>query len=137
VVKKVAISKNRLDFLYRRGNIFTMTADARKYRRVELEKLIFDSQAELGKLKSECNHELIAKGRFTYSFRESKAVQTYNPRKLQLGEPWESVHMYCQICDKDFGWYCPKNPKGYCEYYCEAGGYGEECVFCHKPDERK
>jgi hypothetical protein len=110
-----------------------MTPEEIKQRRLQLEEQDFAIRTEMGRICRECKHEQIEKGSLKYSYREGKVVQTYRPYPLQSWERWESVLMFCQICDKEFGWFCPKNPKGYCEY----DNHGYACIHCHISDERK
>ena len=114
-------------------------------RRLELEKIIVDAQRELGTIifSKTCNH-IISKGRLCYSNRDSEIVQTYEKRIAIKGKDHyrhgevECITMYCQICDKDFGWFCPTNPKGYCEYKTpNIEYYSPNCVFCGISSERK
>jgi hypothetical protein len=46
---------------------------------------------------------------------------------------YETGGCFCSVCGENLGWYCPKNPKQYCEY----DGKTEECIYCGEPEERK
>ena len=74
-------------------------------------------------------------------------------------------HAWCEICEADFGWHCPKSPDHACHYFSERVAPGMEpyvqlnngqiaylsidhyenqeyetddcCLFCHDPYERK
>lgn len=39
----------------------------------------------------------------------------------------------CDICNYDFGWWCPDSPTHYCEYK----DFSEYCKYCGEPSERK
>lgn len=39
----------------------------------------------------------------------------------------------CDICQMDFGWWCPKSEDHTCEYPDDS----EYCKFCGEPSERK
>lgn len=111
-------------------------------RRLELEMQLIDIQCELGQLKNSCTHEVIAKGSLQYSHRLSKIVQTYESRTKQETNSFfadSSTFVTCQICGKDFGWFCPRNPKDiYCKYDDSVDSYSnEECIYCGLPEERK
>ena len=41
----------------------------------------------------------------------------------------------CEICAKDFGWYCEDSPKKYCEYDESSGWI--DCKHCGQPTTRK
>jgi len=45
--------------------------------------------------------------------------------------------VYCLICEKAGGWYCPKNPTMQCEYDFDEDPLGDSCIHCGAPDERK
>jgi hypothetical protein len=108
--------------------------------RIALEARIFNSQSELGKISRECKHLNVAKGKLMYSPRQKDIVQTWedNPRRKELEtEDPPCVSMFCQDCGKEFGWYCPVNPKGYCVYERPDGTYDSECIHCRISNERK
>ncbi len=45
---------------------------------------------------------------------------------------------YCDICEEDFGWWCPDSIDHVCEYRQEDGSYNyDNCIHCHQPEERK
>lgn len=46
-------------------------------------------------------------------------------------ESHDSAH--CDICGKDFGWWCPDSTTHICQYEDDS----ECCIFCGQPDERK
>jgi hypothetical protein len=41
--------------------------------------------------------------------------------------------VYCEVCDRRFGWSCPNSDTGYCRYIDE---HTENCVYCGQPEER-
>ena len=46
--------------------------------------------------------------------------------------------LYCTVCDKCFGWYCPTSPDHLCDYEQEDGTYNNDiCRYCGQPEERK
>lgn len=50
--------------------------------------------------------------------------------------PWDTAT--CNICGKDFDWYCPESPTLTCDYEQEDGSYDEDCCrYCGCPEERK
>ena len=60
------------------------------------------------------------------------------PNNLKIDEElklnrWASTGAYCEICGKDFGWWCPKSPSHVCSYFKSE----DDCDFCHMPKERK
>lgn len=60
-----------------------------------------------------------------------------NIREKLKTNKWSSCGAICVICEKDFGWFCSKNPdpkKPYCEY---DRTHGESCIHCGMPSERK
>lgn len=50
--------------------------------------------------------------------------------------PWGSAK--CNICDKEFSWYCPESPTLECDYEYDNGDYNDDCCkYCAEPEERK
>lgn len=44
----------------------------------------------------------------------------------------------CNICEKEFDWYCPTSPTLECDYEQEDGSYNDDCCrYCGEPEERK
>lgn len=47
----------------------------------------------------------------------------------------------CDVCGKDYGWWCPDSPNHVCDYEHKDkhGTYDDEddCKYCHSPEERK
>lgn len=99
-------------------------------RRLFLEEQIWTNQKYLGDLKRECEEHVVIKGRIMYSPARSKVVNTMEGRDDKWNDGCYSAS--CAVCGEDFGWYCPVNPKKYCEY--DRSG---DCIYCHAPEERK
>lgn len=96
-------------------------------RRFLLEEQMWRASMELGEVSRACTDHVVIKGRILWSPRQQKVVNTTVVNDDCCGAS-------CAVCGVDLGWYCPVNPKGYCEYD-ESDPYG--CKFCHEPDERK
>jgi hypothetical protein len=47
--------------------------------------------------------------------------------------PMGYMSVGCEICDKDFGWWCPDSPNHCCQYSKSE----DSCDYCHQPLERK
>lgn len=91
-------------------------------KRFLAEESMIRAQMMLGDITRLCiNHHMI-KGRMLYSPRQEKVVTI---------DSEDSVS--CAVCGVGFGWFCPSNPKQYCEY----GEHGEDCIHCGQPSERK
>lgn len=94
---------------------------------------------ERNNLRLQCKHERLSKQRWYYN-RWDGEWEDYN-LSHKVGEDGDS-HVWCAVCDKDFGWECPKNPKGYCEYpssLAEEAKYGTTilyCAHCKRPKDR-
>lgn len=44
----------------------------------------------------------------------------------------------CEVCNKNFGWWCPDSPGHMCDYSDGSDmNFSENCLFCGQPDERK
>lgn len=93
-----------------------------KAERLLAEEQMIVAQQKLGAIVRSCTEHYIIRGRLIFSPREQKVV---------LIESEYSAS--CEICGVEFGWYCPVNPKRYCEY----GEDDEICIHCGEPDERK
>lgn len=83
----------------------------------KLDEEILKWQRLRQRVKGECNHS-------------SVSISAW--RKAEDGN-LDFLGMRCDTCGHDFGWYCPANPKGYCEY--DDGD--EHCRYCDQPSERK
>lgn len=60
------------------------------------------------------------------------------PRNLNIltelkENKWASTGVYCEVCGKSFGWFCPKSPDMKCHYSKSYDG----CDYCGMPEERK
>ena len=101
-------------------------------RRLHLEEMIWTAEKLFADLKQECKEHLIIKGRTMFSPAKNKVVNTMDG----LPDNWNdgSYSVSCAICGKDFGWACPVNPKGYCEY--DHPNWAS-CKHCGIPEERK
>jgi len=114
-----------------------MNLNETQTRRLEIERQYWEFARQMGDAKHGCQHTNIAKGRLIYSPGQQRIVQTYEEwisKYPQADQDCET--MYCQDCDTEFGWFCPVNPKGYCEYD-ENGRGSDDCIFCHQSSERK
>lgn len=100
-------------------------------QRLALEQQVWDANRKLWDVKASCTEHVIQRGRTVFSPGKGRVVNTHEG----LPDNWNdgSYSVFCAICDKEFGWYCPKNPKGYCEYPEE----NDTCIHCGEPDERK
>lgn len=72
--------------------------------------------------------------------RESKICsEIYNIQKncihnvIPTGSNSTESSGICSECGKDTGWYCPDNPSHICQY----DEWGDYCLFCNQPNERK
>jgi len=100
--------------------------------RLLFEEQLFTAQSRLGEIVRSCTDHVIIKGRTTYSPRQGRVVNTMEGKSDDWNGGCYSVS--CAICGNDFGWHCPKNPKGYCEYDDQHGG---NCKHCGISEERK
>jgi hypothetical protein len=57
------------------------------------------------------------------------------PANYDPNDKWFSETVNCLVCDTDLGWYCPVNPKGWCEY--DWPTTGEMCIHCGHAQKRK
>lgn len=106
-----------------------------KGRRLFLEEQIWSANLEISAIHRACADHIghvIHKGQTIWSPRQGKVVNTMAGKPDNWNDGCYSVS--CEVCGKDFGWHCPVNPKGYCEY--GEGSYGD-CIHCHIPEERK
>ena len=55
------------------------------------------------------------------------------PRDKKFFEETGSTIAICEVCEKDFGWYCPDSSDHYCHYEEDS----ECCIYCGQPEERK
>lgn len=101
-------------------------------RRLILEETLYSTQRELGSITRACIDHVIHKGHTMWSPRHQKVINTMD----EMPDDWNdgSYSVSCAVCGKDFGWHCPKNPKGYCEYTHPSYG---NCKHCCLPEERK
>jgi hypothetical protein len=102
-------------------------------RRLAAEQAYWLAQKQQWDAKNGCKEHVLQRGRTIYSPGKEKVVNTHEGLPDNWNDGCFSVH--CAICDKDFGWYCPVNPKHYCEYDYKKNG--ENCIHCHVPSERK
>ena len=98
--------------------------------RIQAKRFLFEEQMwtanqRLGEISRACTDHVVIKGRILWSPRQQKVVNT------PVND--DCCGASCAICGGDLGWYCPVNPKGYCEYNNDS----ENCIFCHQPDGRK
>ncbi len=96
-------------------------------RQLQLNRLTFEETEwravrSLSEIKGLCKEHVVIRGWLRWS-----------PVKQTVVETEHSDSASCSICGVDLGWWCPENPKGYCEYDDKS----ENCIFCHQPDERK
>lgn len=89
---------------------------SRKALLKKLDEEILKWQRLRQRVKDECNHSSI-----------SISARRKDDGNLSF------LGMRCDTCRHDFGWYCPANPKGYCEYEDSS----EYCIYCDAPSERK
>jgi len=87
-------------------------------------------------LMENCDHPKITRRHLIYTNWEDE-VQNDN---IHMND--ENSFVWCEVCGREFGWECPVNPKGYCEY---PSNFKEEeiyectilyCVHCKKPKNR-
>lgn len=107
------------------------TQVALRVKRLLLEEQMYRAQMGIGEIKRQCSKHDIIRGRLIWSPAKQRVVNTHEGLPDNWNDGCYSVS--CSICGEEFGWHCPKNPKGYCEY--EKNDYG--CDFCGEPDERK
>lgn len=100
---------------------------AMQTRRLFLEEQVWISERYLCDLKRECKEHVVIRGRVLFSPAKGKVVNTHE------GYCGDGGSTSCAVCGEDLGWFCPANPKGYCEYE----GRSEDCKFCGIPSERK
>lgn len=86
-----------------------MNNEERKIKISELNKNITKLQREMNDLKHNCPHNIV---------------------KKHIAEDCDVVR--CDICNKSFGWWCPKSKDGICVYTDS-----EFCDCCGNPSERK
>lgn len=108
----------------------TIEQQVTQNRRLFLEEQIWTNERYLADLKRECREHVITRGRILFSPAKGKVVNTHEGLPSNWNDGCWSVS--CAICGKDFGWACPVNPKGYCEY-----DHSEDCKFCGISSERK
>jgi hypothetical protein len=109
-----------------------MNTEEKIQKRLALEEQEWAVQRAIMDLKKDCPHEVKAKGRLLFSPARNKVVQTYRDRRNPTEET--ETHVYCQLCDENFGWSCSKSPVGYCEY---KDSDDDHCIHCGQPSERK
>ena len=61
------------------------------------------------------------------------SIDPYDPT-----DQWFSSICYCEKCGKPGEtWWCPKSPRGECDYKQPDGSYNpDNCIYCGLPDER-
>lgn len=79
-------------------------------------KALLEVTEELQKIRSSCDH-----------------VAAHMVGKKDL----TSEGAVCEKCQADLGWWCPINPKHYCEYNEEEDPCRDFCIHCDNPEERK
>ena len=106
---------------------------AMQKRRLDAEEAYWKAQKMQWDAKNGCTEHVLQRGRTIYSPGKEKVINTHEG----LPDKWNGgcYSMFCAICDKEFGWYCPVNPKQYCEYDYQKRG--ENCIHCGVPSERK
>jgi hypothetical protein len=109
-----------------------MNLNETQTRRLEIERQYWEFARQMGDAKHGCQHTNLGKGRLIWSPAKQRIVQTHEEARCKDDD---CCSIYCQDCDTEMGWFCPVNPKGYCEYDWEKTG--ENCIFCHIPEERK
>jgi hypothetical protein len=109
----------------------TPEQQAMQTRRLFLEEQVWTNEKYLSDLKRGCKEHVIIRGRIIFSPAKGKVVNTHEG----LPENWNDgcYSVSCAVCGQDFGWHCPVNPKGYCEYKGRSG----DCIFCGISSERK
>lgn len=78
-------------------------------------------QGQLGRMVDKCNHDF-------------QPTTPYDPT-----DEWFSSYTRCINCGKyGNGWYCHTSPTKHCEYSMDnIYRFGEYCIHCHQPSERK
>lgn len=72
------------------------------------------------------------------SYYKSKCHEGNHTVKEQKPDKWKSYgSAKCTTCNKYLGWYCPGNPKRFCEYDEENDPNLDCCIHCGAPEERK
>jgi len=94
------------------------------------------SQEELYNLTGQCKHPELTKKHLRYDRWKDEVVDD------NIHSNQEDSFVWCVVCGREFGWDCPKSPKGYCEYpsdFKEEAVHGCSilyCVHCKKPKNR-
>lgn len=112
--------------------ILTSEQKLRQARRLCMEEMHWTAARFMGEIKAECTEHVVIPGRILWSPAKQKVVNTHEG-KLPKDDCYG---VSCAVCGEDLGWYCPVNPKGYCEYG-EGDHCNDDCIHCHQPDERK
>ena len=99
-------------------------------RRLFLEEQMFLARKEQWEIAAVCTEHVVIAGHILFSPRTGEVINTHDKHKSDD----DCYSVSCAVCGKDFGWYCPVNPKGYCEYTENSHG---NCIHCHIPEERK
>jgi hypothetical protein len=78
-----------------------------EYKR--LERLMATAHSEQNNIRNQCQHLRLTKKHLVYD----RWYDQWQDNNLahKAGED-EDSHVWCTVCGKDFGWYCPVNPKG-------------------------
>ena len=82
------------------------------------EEALLKAQIKVNGLKARCTHRVLEVNIFE-SFEDN-----------------ETGTVRCALCNKGFGWFCPKSPDRYCHYPETPSPNGDVCIFCGQPDER-
>jgi hypothetical protein len=113
--------------------------------RLTLAKLQAQSQFNITRIWKSCKHEIVEKGSRFYNQWKDEIVNSYDPKDRGYAVGFysdDNCNVYCQICNKEMGKYCPQSPVKYCQYpenWGEEQKYGVSaayCVFCKKPHRR-
>jgi hypothetical protein len=94
------------------------------------------AQEERYNLIGQCKHPELTKKHLRYDRWLDEVVD------INIHSNQEDSFVWCVVCGHEFGWGCPQNPKGYCEYpsdFKEEGVHGCSilyCVHCKKPKNR-
>jgi hypothetical protein len=94
------------------------------------------AQEEYYNLVNQCKHPELTKKHLRYDRWLDEVVDD------NIHSNQEDSFVWCVGCGQEFGWACPKSPKGYCEYpsnFKEEEIHGctvRTCVHCRKPKNR-
>jgi hypothetical protein len=109
----------------------------RIFRRLEEDEVKI--RREQQNIRNNCEHPKLTTHHWHYDMWAQEWIDDNFIKKVGGGE---ESRVWCEICGKDFGWQCDKNPKGYCEYPSdlkEEEEFGVSilyCAYCKMPKDR-